>query len=494
MFLAALEEHAARTAHPGPFLASVLKALEQGTEVDMEALARDLPSKPPPRPASHGEASSFPGPRGRERPPSGPPYARRRALANAPSVFGPLSGNAPGKPPHDLRPANTLRLARELERLLRGPADRLLARLRRLGGARAGTDVNAVRHLARRLAPLPEGLLARVLHRLRGGEQQALLACAGLITGAWQRAGLPEPREGLNARTWAFILGPWLGHGLAFRPALFARQLVALLGDARPGTGASARIAARLGHALPKVAGPVGTSLTRTLALALEAALEVDQDAPSLIFTAPLVFAAPTAGGESERTTGDGPGTGPALPAVATHWPMPDGDADGPHYIDNAGLVLASPWFPRLFSMLGLTIDDSFVDGAAAERGVHLLQFLVDGGEGTPEHQLILNKLLCGLALDLPIPRQVPLATQEMAAAESLLRAMLQYWTHLGKTSVAGLRDSFLLREGSLRRKDEAWHLRVAPKAYDMLLDSLPWSIAVIRHRWMAVPLHVTWR
>lgn len=47
-------------------------------------------------------------------------------------------------------------------------------------------------------------------------------------------------------------------------------------------------------------------------------------------------------------------------------------------YIDNAGQVLAAPYLPRLFSLLGLMDADVFIDRTAAERAVHLLQFMVN--------------------------------------------------------------------------------------------------------------------
>jgi len=44
-----------------------------------------------------------------------------------------------------------------------------------------------------------------------------------------------------------------------------------------------------------------------------------------------------------------------------------------------------------------------------------------------------------------------------------------------------GLRQSFLLREGRLQRKDDAWSLTVSTKTYDALLDSLPWRLSMVR-------------
>jgi hypothetical protein len=163
-------------------------------------------------------------------------------------------------------------------------------------------------------------------------------------------------------------------------------------------------------------------------------------------------------------------------------------------YVENAGLVLAAPYLPRLFAMLGLLEGPVFRDVEAAERAVHLLQYLVDGSEGAPEFSLVLNKVLCGLAIAMPIEREVDLSEREKEAVEGLLRGMIENWKGIGRTSVQGLRETFLQREGTLRLHDGVWQLLVAPKQFDMLLDTLPWSISVIRHHWMNRVIHVTWR
>ena len=52
-----------------------------------------------------------------------------------------------------------------------------------------------------------------------------------------------------------------------------------------------------------------------------------------------------------------------------------------------------------------------------------------------------------------------------------MILGMIQNWTAIGSTSVAGLRESFFQREGRLRLKDDSWHLLVEPRSFDMLLD-----------------------
>jgi len=163
-------------------------------------------------------------------------------------------------------------------------------------------------------------------------------------------------------------------------------------------------------------------------------------------------------------------------------------------YIHNAGLVLAAPYIPRLLDMLNLTADSEFKNRNAAERGIHLLQYLVNGSCSSPEYQLVLNKILCGVTTGTPIVREIAMDDNEAAVVETLLQAIIEHWTAIGSTSIAGLQESFLQREGRLRLKNDSWHLLVEARAFDMLLDRLPWSFSLIKFPWMLRPIHVEWR
>ncbi|MER0202844.1 MAG: hypothetical protein DU480_03100 [Nitrosomonas sp.] len=164
-------------------------------------------------------------------------------------------------------------------------------------------------------------------------------------------------------------------------------------------------------------------------------------------------------------------------------------------YIDNAGQVLAAPYLPRLFSMLKLVEEGAFVDRQAAERAVHLLQFMVNEQTQSPEYQLTLNKILCGVSTGIPICREIAISAQEQETIEGLMRGMIQNWKTIGNTSISGLRETFLRRKGKLQLKEDGmWYLTVEPGVFDMLLDSLPWSFSVIKHSWMERAVHVTWR
>jgi hypothetical protein len=183
----------------------------------------------------------------------------------------------------------------------------------------------------------------------------------------------------------------------------------------------------------------------------------------------------------------------PSGTAVSDPW-LFDVAPGEPLFISNAGLVLAGPYLPRLFGMLGLLKEQRFVDDAAAERAVLLTQYAVTGQAQAAEPLLLLNKLLCGVPLQMPVAREIEASASECQAVDGMLLAMIGHWKALGQTSLAGLRQTYLQREGRLEHRDEAWQLQVQANTFDVLLDRLPWGYATVKFPWMPEVLHVDWR
>lgn len=163
-------------------------------------------------------------------------------------------------------------------------------------------------------------------------------------------------------------------------------------------------------------------------------------------------------------------------------------------YIGNAGLVLLGPYLQRYFDTLKLTAGREFIDSLSAERGVHMLQYMLDGSTNSPEHLLVLNKILCGVKTRVPIARSIDITEQEKTLSETLLRGVIANWPKLKNTSIKGLRESFLQREAQLQRHEDSWKLLVQTKAFDMLLDDLPWGYSTIKLPWMDMAIYVDWR
>lgn len=173
--------------------------------------------------------------------------------------------------------------------------------------------------------------------------------------------------------------------------------------------------------------------------------------------------------------------------------PLPAGE---PFYVRNAGAILLWPFLSRYFQMLELLEKDSFRGEEEQSRAIHLVQYLATGKLEAPEHELLLNKLLCGAKPEQPLHPVTAVTQAEEDLAQQLLNSVIQIWKKISNTSIDGLRQSFLMREGKLLRRDsdDSWLLTVSAKSYDMLLDSLPWRLSLVRQPWMQTTLHVKWR
>ncbi|MDC0713302.1 contractile injection system tape measure protein [Stigmatella sp. ncwal1] len=159
-----------------------------------------------------------------------------------------------------------------------------------------------------------------------------------------------------------------------------------------------------------------------------------------------------------------------------------------------AGLVLLWPLLSRYFERLKLVENNAFRDTASQERATGLLQFLATGLVSFQETELTLGKLLCGLEADWPVPLSLEVDSETRALSEGLLSFVLQSWKALQNTSIPGLRGSFLCREGRLTSGDGKWNLEVEPKTLDILLDSWPWPLSLVKLPWMPQPLFIRWR
>lgn len=164
-----------------------------------------------------------------------------------------------------------------------------------------------------------------------------------------------------------------------------------------------------------------------------------------------------------------------------------------PMRINNAGIVLLQGFFMPLFERLGLIANKQFINDGAQRRAVHYLQFLVSGCSETQEQYLMVNKLLCGLALHEPVEVRLEMTAMEVEICQSLLRSVIEYWSAIGRSSIDGFRGNWLVRDGSLAQTTDHWDLIVDRRAYDVLLARAPFSYSVIKLPWMEKAIYVTW-
>jgi hypothetical protein len=166
------------------------------------------------------------------------------------------------------------------------------------------------------------------------------------------------------------------------------------------------------------------------------------------------------------------------------------------YFVENAGLVIVWYHLRLLFEHLGLIKNKEFIDKNAQMRALQVLDFMVFGNRKMKEYGLVLNKILVGLEPEENIEITQQITDNEVFMIEEFLQeAIIKQWTILKNTSIEGLRNTFLKRNGKLTRTENGWFLQVEPKGgIDMLLNSLPWGLSFIKMNWMPKPLTIEWK
>lgn len=166
-----------------------------------------------------------------------------------------------------------------------------------------------------------------------------------------------------------------------------------------------------------------------------------------------------------------------------------------PLFVQNAGVVLLHPFVLICFDTLGWLHDGRFADDIAQQKAVLMWHYLATGNDQADEYQLTLAKLLSGLPLHTPFLAELPLLTPaEKEEGEALLRAAITHWSALKNTSPDGLRAEFLQREGKLEAGPfGGYTLTMEQRPSDVLLNSLPWGMSVVKLGWMNEIIYVNW-
>ncbi len=163
-------------------------------------------------------------------------------------------------------------------------------------------------------------------------------------------------------------------------------------------------------------------------------------------------------------------------------------------YVENAGGVLLYIYLKKVFLETGLLNDDlSFVSQESQMQAVRLLEFIICGHYNFKEYDLVLNKVLCGYDIGAPVIEVEDVPGYDISKANRLLLSAVKSWPKIGNTSVEGFRASFLFRNGKLSQETNNWLLYVERKGIDVLMDSLPYPISIIKLPWMKKPLYVQW-
>lgn len=163
------------------------------------------------------------------------------------------------------------------------------------------------------------------------------------------------------------------------------------------------------------------------------------------------------------------------------------------HYVQNAGLVLLNPFLQTAFEGFGWMENASFKDELAQENALWFVQLLGSKSPVESEAELLLAKILVGMAPETPVRSSHGFETSVLEEADTLLQAAIGYWNKIGNISPNDFRQAFILREGRLKDGGGSWQLKVERQTLDVLMEFLPWSIGVIRLPWMEQLLAVDW-
>lgn len=160
--------------------------------------------------------------------------------------------------------------------------------------------------------------------------------------------------------------------------------------------------------------------------------------------------------------------------------------------IGNAGLVLLHPFLKHFFINMDL-LSGKKIKSKKQDLAVHLLHYIATRNTEPSEHDLTFEKYLCNIPALQPIDRFIKISNKQKAACDELLEAVLKHWSGLRTNAIDALRSEFLMREGKLTIKEDRHKLFVPRKTQDILLDTLPWNLHLIKLPWKKQMLYVEW-
>lgn len=162
--------------------------------------------------------------------------------------------------------------------------------------------------------------------------------------------------------------------------------------------------------------------------------------------------------------------------------------------ISNAGLIIFHPFLPLVFRELKWTdTGNQFASEQTQAKAILFLQHLLTAKSRFGEHELVLNKILCNWAPEKPLLTRCNFTRKEKMAAVDMYESLRSYWPVMATTSLAGLRESFIQRQGLLRKTQGGFLLQVEKRTIDILLDSLPISLHTIKLPWNEQIIFTEW-
>lgn len=158
---------------------------------------------------------------------------------------------------------------------------------------------------------------------------------------------------------------------------------------------------------------------------------------------------------------------------------------------EKSGLILLNPFLTRFLKGVELLTEDNEINDIG--RACMLLHYLATETEDAIDIEFTLEKILLGIPLETIVAYETPLTESDKNACRELLKAVLEHWTPLKRSTINTLRDMFLKRDGTLKITYEDIKLTVESAAQDILLKQIPWNISLVRLKWMEKMLHIEW-
>lgn len=169
-------------------------------------------------------------------------------------------------------------------------------------------------------------------------------------------------------------------------------------------------------------------------------------------------------------------------------------EVDDDIYITNAGLVILNGYLHFFFQQCEYLDETDKFKPEMAKRAALLLQYVFDPEGIYEEKAMVLNKLLCGLALNEILPDEFVPNEVEKDTTQQMLDAILSHWKMISNSSHEGFRESWLQREGKLTKKETHWYLLVEQRSFDIMLDYKPFTLSPVKFGWMKQEIRVKWR
>lgn len=164
-------------------------------------------------------------------------------------------------------------------------------------------------------------------------------------------------------------------------------------------------------------------------------------------------------------------------------------DKDGA-IVANAGLILVAPFLPELFRQCKVVKGKQIKN---YNKAIAITHYIAHGNCNYREYDVLLNKLLCGVDEHMTIRILKTLSKSDRNEIDTMLTSLIAHWSVLGSTSVAGLREGFLMRHGKLVSKYDEWFLVVERSPIDVLVQQIPWTIGMVKLPWMKKMIKTEW-